>query len=139
MSHTLPNDVDLVGAKCMPGQLGTQADYQYPVTLISPLGTFGTSPGSIDLISNHAPNSPMSMGIVAGNAWTPFAIVATFPITNTGDGALDEEFTIVVHASGTEIEIEHVFISGPTGSGWPPTHPPTHAPDRATNREPVHR
>jgi hypothetical protein len=141
MAHVVPDSVNLevLGPRCMPGQFGTEADKQYPVVLVSPVGAFGVKPANprIDLVSNKRPNSPGSMDVVGDAAWTPCAIVAMFPATNPGNGADDEEFTIVVHA-GTEQRIEHVFVTGPAGSGWPPTHPPTHAAaQEGTRKEPV--
>ena len=132
MVHVQPDSVNLevLGPRCMPGQLGTEADSRYPVMLVSPLGAFGTKAANprIDLISNKRPGAPGSMKVAGGAAWTPYAIVATLPAANPGNGAADEEFTIVVHCAGGQQRIEHVFVTGPKGSGWPPTHPPTHAP-----------
>ncbi len=130
MPHVLTDtvDLDVLEPRCMPGQFGTEADSQYPVMLVSPVGVFGTKPATprIDLVSNKRPNTPGQMKVAGGAAWTPYAIVATFPGSNPGNGAKDEEFTIVVHCGGSQQRIEHIFVTGPAGSGWPPTHPPTH-------------
>ncbi len=128
MTHRLPTPADItaVTSRCVPGQLGTQAYSEASVVLISPTGAFGEKPESpqIDLVSNKRPGTPGAMKVLV---WTPYAIAAGFPKSNpSGSGAIDEQFTVKVHCNGGVQEIPAVFVTGPQGSKYPPTHPPTH-------------
>ena len=116
----MPN-VTILEPTCVPGQLGTKADYRLPVALVSDEGKFGTS-GTISLTSNHNPGYPGEMTVVANSVWLEHAIAAQFPSANPGDGLAGEQFTITVHPNdGDDIVISPVIVTGPPGSGWPPT------------------
>ncbi len=136
MSHVLPTEIDLgvLDPRCMPGQYGTQADYQYPVVLSSPTGAFGANVGTISLISNTTSDSE-PMEVCAGAAWTPVTIAAWFPGENPGTDDPNESYRIIVHGDGPDQEISPVYVTGPDGSGWPPTHSPV----GSQNYEPVPR
>jgi hypothetical protein len=89
------------------------------VILVAVKGQFGTG-GSITLTSSHNLGSHPAMGVIG--ARTPYAITATFPSENPGDGLSGEQFTITVPGQTGDIVISPVNIFSLDGEGgYPPT------------------
>jgi hypothetical protein len=111
--------------RCSFGQDGTEADHMAPVILTPAnptLGDFGTAGGKIKLISN---STAMYEDMDPVGPWLPHELTAKFPAQNPGTDRDEERFTIEVTPNGGETySASPVWVTGLSGSGWPPTHRP---------------